>query len=179
MMSCCKMVLKFSHRPEIDSRGAVQEDIQYMMALESELSPIINMWSHEEHTKKIADPDVAQIIIEVDSKPIGYVIVQGLTSPHVLTITRLAVAVPRQGYGRAIINSIIDYAFYTKSYNRLWLDVLTTNEVAYQLYLSMGFTLEGTLRENEYHEGRYYSYHILSILQREYALENSLKESSK
>lgn len=50
----------------------------------------------------------------------------------------------------------------------LWLDVRENNGIAYNLYKTVGFQQEGTLRECILFEGKYISLIVLSILEQEY-----------
>lgn len=66
-------------------------------------------------------------------------------------IKRLQVAPAHQGfgYGRRLMDHVIDYA-KSKGMARVHLDVSEPNKEAYKLYLKMGFTITGTKKNVEY-----------------------------
>lgn len=81
------------------------------------------------------------------------------------------VAVWGQGLGRRSTAFAMAYGFKELNLNRISLRFLDTNSRAKQLYESMGFQLEGTLRQAQYKQGRYIDVRLMSILRAEY-LEN-------
>lgn len=73
-----------------------------------------------------------------------------------------------KGHGTVIYKAIKKYCFDILGCHRVWLEVLETNEVARHLYSQAGFKYEGMLREAVFRDGRYLSYHVMSILEDEY-----------
>jgi L-phenylalanine/L-methionine N-acetyltransferase len=60
-----------------------------------------------------------------------------------------------QGVGQALMQAAIDLADNWLNLSRLELEVYTDNEPALRLYTKWGFTIEGTLVQYAYRDGRY------------------------
>ncbi|MBI5303347.1 MAG: GNAT family N-acetyltransferase [Chloroflexi bacterium] len=60
-----------------------------------------------------------------------------------------------KGVGTALMNAAIDFAFKWLNLVRLDLTVFTDNEPAIRLYKKSGFTIEGTLRQYAFRDGKY------------------------
>jgi ribosomal-protein-alanine N-acetyltransferase len=73
-----------------------------------------------------------------------------------------------RGVGRACTRFVLDYGFLELNLNRIYLEVLATNERAINLYRSLGFKDEGRLREAQYKAGKYVDVLIMGFLRSEY-----------
>src|SRR5207245_2612552 len=73
-----------------------------------------------------------------------------------------------QGYGTEATQLIVNYAFGRLNLQRVYLHVLEYNERAVRCYLKVGFRKEGTLRQDHYHDGRYWDSHVMGILRHEW-----------
>lgn len=82
----------------------------------------------------------------------------------------------RQGYGREMLLSMIDFAFNKLKLNRIELKVFTFNHPAIKLYLNIGFQTEGVLRKIFLYNNKYYDLTIMSLLGEEW-LDNPLKST--
>lgn len=69
-----------------------------------------------------------------------------------------------QGFGRQMIKACIKYAFDVLNCHRVYLSVLETNQVAIDLYRSVGFQEEGRLTQAIFRDGRYMDYINMYIL---------------
>jgi putative acetyltransferase len=67
----------------------------------------------------------------------------------------VSVAAQRQGVGRALMNSLMDYADNWAQVLRLELNVYADNAAAIRLYERCGFILEGRLRAYALRGGEY------------------------
>lgn len=146
-------------------------DLEYVCAAESnaENKPYVSQQSREEHSAMLKNQDILHLIVEANTKPVGYVIIAGLTNPsRSIELKRIVITEKAQGYGRIAIRLCKELAFEMYNAHRLWLDVVDFNERAQHLYLSEGFVKEGVLRECDYFKGRFNSLVIMSILEREY-----------
>ena len=52
--------------------------------------------------------------------------------------------------------------------HRVWLAVLSTNKIAYNMYQKHGFKEEGVYREAVFRDGKYHDYIIMSVLEEEF-----------
>ena len=108
------------------------------------------------------------LVAELDRLTVGYTKL-GPPTPlasnrHVLDVQSLAVlpAYQRRGIGRQLIAAAIEAAA-ARGVRRLRLRVLTTNPVAQRFYASLGFKMEGILREEFLIDGRYVDDVLMAI----------------
>jgi len=73
-----------------------------------------------------------------------------------------------KGLGKNCTIFSVKYAFNELNINRVQLTVLSTNVRAIDLYKSIGFVVEGTMREAQYKIGKYIDVLIMSMLRSEY-----------
>jgi RimJ/RimL family protein N-acetyltransferase len=73
----------------------------------------------------------------------------------------------RKHYGLAIYQAIKEYGFRHLGLHRIWLLVLSTNTAARALYKGAGFSVEGTLRQAVFRNGKWVDYVSMSILEGE------------
>lgn len=147
-----------------------ERDLPYLMALEQEHNA--NGWigrdSEATHRGWLADPANRYYVIERQSAPAGFVIIQGIEPVHRnVLVKRIAVSHPGQGVGREALRQVIRLAFSEWNAHRLWLDVYQDNPRARQTYRALGFVEEGTLRECAWHGSRFRSLVVMSILEGE------------
>ena len=73
---------------------------------------------------------------------------------------------PRQrgnGYGRAAVRQLIDYAFGDLGLHRVYLFVLADNHAAQRAYVACGMVHEGVLRDHAYKAGAYRDVLVMGI----------------
>jgi len=80
-----------------------------------------------------------------------------------------------KGYGTEATRLIVQHAFQTLNLNRVWLHVFEYNERGIRTYERVGFKREGVLRQDRYHDGRYWDSVVMGILREEW---QALKEST-
>ena len=73
-----------------------------------------------------------------------------------------------KGYGTEVTTLMTGYAFETLNLNRVWLHVYEYNERGIWAYEKVGFKREGVLRQDRYHEGRYWDTITMAILREEW-----------
>ncbi|NJL45281.1 MAG: GNAT family N-acetyltransferase [Leptolyngbyaceae cyanobacterium SM2_3_12] len=154
-------------------RGTQLADLPFVLGAERhpDNRAYIGQWSYERHSAAITAPDEAHLIIECleDGHPVGYAILMGLTDAHqTLHLKRIVVTEKGQGYGRLALGQLQHMAFETYQTHRFWLDVKTFNPRARHLYESVGFVLEGCLREALKTPNGYQSMYLMAMLEAEY-----------
>jgi RimJ/RimL family protein N-acetyltransferase len=160
-------------------RPAQLEDIDFIGAQEArpDFRNFIGCWPRDQHIRNLQDPNLQYLVIEPSSEAmllgehgaIGYAILSGLRSPHsTIELARFVIAQPGQGYGRTALRQLLKLAFEQYGAHRFWLDVFPHNSRARHLYQSIGFQVEGTLRDAEKRNEAYYSLIIMSMLEDEY-----------
>jgi len=73
-----------------------------------------------------------------------------------------------KGYGKRALKKIMELAFGTFNLYRLEAEVMEFNEPSIRLMESLGFKLEGRLREARYVDGKYWDILRYGILRREF-----------
>lgn len=158
---------------EVFIRKTEHEDLDYVLNTEQdpESKNFVFRWTREQHEEAMASDDALHLIAEdKERRKIGYVIVRGLRNPNrCMEIFRINLSVRNQGYGRKIMKLVMDYLFNQRKAHRVWLDVREGNHRAFHLYQSLGFQVEGTLRECIRTDDRYESLTLMGILETEYS----------
>jgi RimJ/RimL family protein N-acetyltransferase len=100
-------------------------------------------------TKKLNSPVDLYILAEVEGRVLGIASLDGSTMSRFEHGVRLALGVRRdswrQGLGRALVKTLLDWAD-SRGLVRIALEVVETNFGAIRLYESLGFEHEGRLR---------------------------------
>lgn len=167
---------------KIDFRLATVDDLDYICEVElmPENIPFIGHDSLEKHQTCLKNPDckywIAEIQVEGQNsshsgmKKVGFGIIKGCKNPYQsMELYRIALSEKAKGFGSKFIQFIQDFAFNICTMHRLWLDVLTTNTRAINVYEKWGFIREGCLREcSKAQSGEYESLYLYSMLSHEY-----------
>ena len=146
-------------------------DLDYVLSLEShpENSRFVSPWRIEKHKQAQQNPDYFHGLIANQGERVGYLILAGLKNPNrSIEFMRIVVGNKNSGVGRKALRAVKAFCFEALKAHRLWLDVKTFNDRAKHLYVSEGFTEEGTLRDCIKTEEGYDSLTILSMLESEY-----------
>ncbi len=158
---------------KIELRNITLDDLPFVKRAESapENRQFVDQWNLSEHRGSLTNPDIRHMIIEelAAVKPVGYIILAGLTNKNrSLEFKRLVVTEKNRGYGRNALELIKKIAFEELKFHRLWLDVREHNLKAKKLYESCGFKEEGLLRESVFLEGAYHSVSLFAMLESDY-----------
>ena len=73
-----------------------------------------------------------------------------------------------QGFMTASMRVILDYCFNTLDLNRMQLHCASTNAPSKAVAMRLGFTLEGTLRQDEWLHGAFVDQHVYGLLRSEF-----------
>jgi len=131
----------------------------------------VGQWTKEQHRVSLFQEDILHLIVEekYTNKPIGYVILAGITNPNQnIEFRRIVISDKGKGLGRETLKLVKKVAFTQLNAHRLWLDVRYKNQRAQRLYESEGFVEEGILRECILYNENYESLIVMSILRNEY-----------
>ena len=71
-------------------------------------------------------------------------------------------------YSHTAIKLVLNYGFKTLNLNKLWAEIYEIDTKKLNFFKVKGFKIDATLREHYFHNGKYYSSHILSLLRKEY-----------
>ena len=154
-------------------RAGVESDIPHIAALERGpmASAFVGQWSEVRHRATLAGGDARYLVVD---RPEGglaaFAILRGLAETNrSIELKRIVVAVPEKGLGRRILAELIRMAFEELGAHRLFLDVFEDNARARHLYESLGFMLEGTMRDAACRDGQWCNLRLMSMLEDEYA----------
>ena len=154
-------------------RPAVPSDIPRIVALER--TPhgrsFVGQWSEERHLANLTGGDARYFVSEMESGDLqAYAILRGLSEDSgSIELKRIVVATPERGLGRRMLEELIRIVFEDLNAHRLFLDVFEDNARARHLYESAGFRYEGIMREAALRDGQFFSLHLMSMLESEYA----------
>jgi diamine N-acetyltransferase len=155
-------------------RPALDSDVPRIVALERQAAArrFVGQWSEERHLATLTGGDARYFVSDAESGDLqAYVILRGLLEDSgSMELKRIVVADPGKGVGRQILEELIHMAFEELKAHRLFLDVYEDNSRARHLYESLGFCYEGIMRETAFREGEFFSLHLMSMLDREYAM---------
>lgn len=160
-------------------RNTREADINYVVDFEQrpDNALYVGQWTKEQHLNSIYQEDILHLIVEdkPTNKPVGYVIIAGITNSNKnIEFRRIVISEKGKGYGRETIKLIKKISFEQLHAHRLWLDVRLKNYIAQNLYKSEGFIEEGTLRECIFYNGKFESLIVMSILESEYISQSYL-----
>lgn len=74
----------------------------------------------------------------------------------------------KKGYGQAAMRLMIKYAFLTIGLNRIHTTLFENNKQSLNLFQKSGFSIEGTLRNHIYQEGRYWNVLFMGLCREEW-----------
>lgn len=73
-----------------------------------------------------------------------------------------------KGLGKAACAATLYIAFHELELHRVWLKVRVDNPAAIRIYESCGMTIEGTLRDDVFKQGRFVDQYLMAILENEF-----------
>ena len=73
-----------------------------------------------------------------------------------------------KGYAEEACSLMFDYGFKELALNKIWTEIYEFDEKKLKLYDKLGFKKDGFLREQYYHDGKWWGSHMLSLLCREW-----------
>jgi len=129
--------------------------------------------SVEQWRKRLAEPPegLVSLVACVESEVVGQLSLQTFpTRPRRRHVAHIGMAVrddwQGKGAGTALMQAAIDLADRWLNLTRLELEVYTDNEPAIRLYEKFGFTIEGTLAQHSFRDGRYVDSHVMARLRK-------------
>ena len=74
------------------------------------------------------------------------------------------------GYADDACRILLEYGFKELGLNKVWTEIYSFDDKKKKLYEKIGFHLDGTLRQNYFHNGKWYDSMIYSLLSAEYEI---------
>lgn len=157
----------------ITLRPATSSDIAFIMACERrpDYEHFVGRWSEEKHRAVMADKDFRYLLAAEGEAPLGFVILHSTwLRPQNLYLKRIAVHDADRGHGKRVLGAVTDWVFAETDTERFWLEVVQANPRARHVYLSLGWTQEGIVRDAYFDDaaGARGSFVQMSILKTEW-----------
>ena len=76
--------------------------------------------------------------------------------------------IDNNGYAEESCRLLLDHGFKELCLNKIWTEIYEFDEKKRKLYERFGFQQDGLLRENFWHDGKWWNSVIISLLSREY-----------
>ena len=153
-------------------RPALPTDLSGIIGLERTAAArrFVGQWGEERHQATMFGEDARYLVSESSQGDLqAYVILRGFAEDSkAIEVKRIVVAAPGQGLGRRIMSEVIRIAFDEVGAHRLFLDVYEDNDRARHLYQSLGFVMEGTMRDAACRDGAWCNLILMSMLEEEY-----------
>jgi diamine N-acetyltransferase len=158
----------------------------FLRAVELEDARIISAWLNDRETNKYldityplskryadsyvydTDEDKSKktfIIDNPDRKPIGLVVIENIKWEYRNCEVGIVIYDKNQrgkGYGKDALETVVNFIFNEMNMHLAYLNVFEENEAAIKLYKSVGFDVEGVLRQRYYKEGKYKNVIVMS-----------------
>jgi RimJ/RimL family protein N-acetyltransferase len=145
--------------------------IPFIMATERTpgFETLVGRWDEPRHYAALCDGRHAYFVGQHGASAIGFAILRDWGSAERVTLVkRIAVSCPGQGYGRSLLNNVVDIAFRETDVWRLWLGVFPENLRARRAYEAVGFKAEGIARGSAYFGGVHRDELVMALLRPEW-----------
>jgi diamine N-acetyltransferase len=171
MLKGSKVILRAEEREDLKRLHELTRNLDLVVLSDGHWQPEPLAQWEKQFDKRLEEPEPARFVIEVDGKLIGGIGLHhrdrragsaqfgvGIYDPEYLG----------QGYGRDAIATLLEWAFQTQNYRRIWLETFADNERAVRSYRALGFVEEGRLREHATFDGRYVDVLVMGLLRSEW-----------
>ena len=91
-----------------------------------------------------------------------------------LYIGKDEVYIDDEGIAEESCQLLFDYAFGELGLNKIWTEIYDFDEKKFDLYLKLGFTQDGLLREQYFYGGEWHDSRMMSLLRKEWQKEENL-----
>jgi len=151
---------------------ATTEDVDTIIEIESHKDNRDFIWigTQEQHLDEIKDPNHLLLLVRAkgDDRVVGYALARIDWKSEVFELRRIAITEKGMGFGKEVMEAILNFAFTKLGTNRFWLDVYPDNLIGIRLYESLGMHVDGVLRQNYKSSRGYLDQIIYSMLKSEY-----------
>lgn len=158
----------------------------YIRAAELEDSRIVSLWLNDRETneyldiiyplsKRYADAYVMEgedsgtkqlyIIDNPERKPIGLFVIDNIKWEYrncEIGVVIYDKSQRKKGFGRDAVETMISFIFNEMNMHLICLKVYEDNQIAFDLYKSLGFEVEGILKDRYYRNGKYGNIIVMS-----------------
>jgi len=106
-----------------------------------------------------------------NSKPIGFMGLSKISKSNKNADLFIAIGEDccrRKGIGKIAMKWIIDYGFNKLKLHKINLGVIKDNIPAVNLYISLGFVIEGKMKDEVFYKGKFYDFLSMAIFNKDY-----------
>lgn len=108
-----------------------------------ENSPFVEVWPEKRHLAAIHDSMERHLVLDVDGRAVGYVLLAGIDGANpIVEFRRIVVAEKGNGFGQAAVALVVELAFAELGARELWLDFAEHNKRARSIYQKNGFRID-------------------------------------
>ena len=129
-----------------------------------------------------ADDSRRDFVIETtDAKPVGFMGLVGINNRHGIAECYGIVGEKQywgKGIGTEAHSLLIQWAFDSLGLNKIWAAINMENSAILKVTEKLGFEIEGTLRQEKYHQGKHLDVFRIAVLRSEFKPTSSYKEIS-
>ncbi|MEA2067156.1 MAG: GNAT family protein [Thermotogota bacterium] len=111
-------------------------------------------------------PERIDYRLEVEGKLVGSISLSSIRWFNHKAKISLFIKLSEQnkGYAKRSLKIIVDHCFNMLNFHRLEAEIVDYNEKSINLFESLGFKREGTMREAKYYEGKYHDIYMYGLL---------------
>ncbi|HZG30681.1 MAG TPA: GNAT family protein [Ensifer sp.] len=162
-------------------RPATEADIPVIMEIERTpgFEAYVGRSERAQHETLMAAADCRYIILEDETGPAGFAILQGAGAANgIVYLKRIAIRSPGNGMGKRFLSELIRLSFEDYGAEKFWLDAFETNRRARHVYASCGLQHDGVLREHyPLADGTRATLAVMSVLKREWLDAEARRQS--
>ena len=130
---------------------------------------LISMEQHRLwYTKATSSGDRTLLVLEASNNPCGFVQFSQLADRSIATWGFYAKPGSPKGTGKQLGRTAVSYAFRSLKLHKLCGHVLFSNDRSKRLHLTLGFELEGVLREHHFNGSQYEDVSYFGLLASEW-----------
>ncbi len=111
------------------------------------------------------------LVAEIDGRLVGQLGLDVCAGPRRKHVANLGMGVcesaRRKGVGKALLDAALELAHNWLAVTRIELEVYTDNHAAINLYESLGFVIEGQMRDYAFRDGVYIDAYLMSHMTRQ------------
>jgi diamine N-acetyltransferase len=166
-----RVTLRAVERADLERWHALERNVELTMLGNGDWSPHPLAAFERNWEQRVAAPERAQFVIEIDGVVVGDCALQHQDRAHGTTQFGIAIGDPRyvgKGYGREALTLLLDWAFWMQGWRRVWCETFAVNERAIRMYRAVGMAEEGRQRAHVFFDGQYVDLVILGILRTEW-----------
>ncbi len=155
---------------ELTLREGKPRDIPIVQSFEGlpENQGVVGAWSKEGHLRAMHHADYGYLIVEVDGKPAGFIIIKGVEAKDIICVVRIIIGETGRGRGSKALRALKALCFERWGAHRFWLEAIGGNTRAQRFYEREGLKHEGVFRKHYHLGGEWVDSIIYGMLPEDY-----------